>query len=94
MKINGEEYSIDELLNAIPIDFLKRTKGGLFLNDHEKNILERYDIHYENYSRLSDLVFEIETVINENYDNDYNIDDLIDLSTDLSERSYYEEARK
>lgn len=92
MKINGKEYNVDELVETIHVDFLKNTKNGLMLNDNEKAILKRYGINYENYSKLSDLVFEIEMIINESYG--YEVDDLIDLSSDLAERSYYQEIKK
>ena len=92
MKINGKEYNVDELVETIHADFLTNTKNGLMLNDNEKAILKRYGINYENYSKLSDLVFEIEMIINESYG--YEVDDLIDLSSDLAERSYYNECNK
>lgn len=92
MKINGKEYSVDELVEQEHFSFLKKTKGGLMLNDNEVSILQRYGIRYENYSKLSDLVFAIETLIHESYGED--IEDLMQLSEDLAERSYYQETRK
>lgn len=92
MKINGKEYSVDELVEKEHFSFLKRTKSGLMLNDNETAILQRYGIHYENYSKLSDLVFEIEAIINESYGED--VEDLMQLSEDLAEKSYYQETRK
>ena len=92
MKINNKEYNVDELVAKEHFSFLNRTKGGLLLNDYEKKILKRYDINYDQYTKLSDLVFDIETIINESYD--YEIDDLIDVSSLLAERCYYEEVHK
>ena len=70
MKINNKEYNVDELVAKEHFSFLNRTKGGLLLNDYEKEILKRYDINYDQYTKLSDLVFDIETIINESYDYD------------------------
>lgn len=92
MKVNNKEYNIEELIKEQKADFLKKTSKGLMLNDYERETLKKYGINYESYSKLSDIVFEIERVINENYD--YEMDDLIDLSMNLSERSYYEEVNK
>lgn len=92
MKINGQEYDVDTLVKKEHFSFLQRTKNGLMLNENEQMILKRYGIDYEKYSKLSDIVFEIETIINESYG--YEVDDLIDLSTDLAERSYYQETKK
>lgn len=92
MKINGQEYDVDTLVKKEHFSFLQRTKNGLMLNENEQMILKRYGIDYEKYSKLSDIVFEIETIINESYG--YEVDDLIDLSADLAERSYYSEVNK
>ena len=55
-----------------------RDYNGLLLSKDEIEVLRRYDIHYENYNSMKELIYEIEDVI-------------VDLTdaTDLEEVSIY-----
>lgn len=70
-------------------NFMKKTTNGLMLRDNEIDILERYNIHYERVNNLSELIYEIEDALN--YEEN---DELEWLSSELSERNYYENTNK
>lgn len=74
----------------IPRDFYKERNHGLMLKDSQIEILNRYQIEYQNYFDLASLLFEIEQCLNEMP----NADDLEMVSEQLSEIYYYQETRK
>ena len=92
MKINNKEIDINELVNEVYSDksMLKMRKNGIYLSDNDIEVLNRYDINYNNYSSLSSLLFEIEQVLNESY----SADDLEELSKSLAELNYYNNTNK
>ncbi len=92
MKINGYEVNIDDLVNELHIDhdFYMKRDNGLTLKDSQIEVLNRYRIHYQNYSNLSSLIFAIEECLNE-YDEAF---DLEEVSKELSEFHYYNETNK
>ena len=92
MKINGSNYDVDQLVNTFHTSFYNRTTGGLLLQPSEQEILDKYNIDYNKYSTIRELVFEIEEVLNQSYG--YEVDDLEKLSMDLAEKSYYLETNK
>ena len=57
------------------------------------NILERYKIDYKNVVDMSELIFKVEEYIEEN-DSYEEIDDLENLSLELSEFNYYYNTNK
>jgi len=92
MKIKGTEVDINQLINELNIDtdFYIKRKNGIMLKDSQIQILERYQINYQNHSNLSSLLFEIEECLNELPD----AEDLESLSIELSEVHYYNETNK
>jgi hypothetical protein len=64
-------------------------KNGLFLSDQEIEMLERYNIHYEKYTNLMELVHDIDEVNEE-----VGSDELDQISTLLAEQNYYQNTRK
>lgn len=92
MKINNKEININELVKEVYSDksMLKMRKNGIYLSDNDIEVLNRYDINYNNYSSLSSLLFEIEQVLNELY----SADDLEELSKSLAELNYYNNTNK
>lgn len=92
MKINNKEININELVKEVYSDksMLKMRKNGIYLSDNDIEVLNRYDINYNNYSSLSSLLFEIEQVLNESY----SADDLEELSKSLAELNYYNNTNK
>ena len=92
MIINGKEVSIDDLLETIDINnnIPKTRKNGLVLRDSQIETLKKYNIEYENFTSLSSLIFEIEEILT--YETD--LDDLEELSAELSEQNYYNNTNK
>jgi len=64
--------------------------NGILLSKDEIEVLRRYDIHYENYNSMKELIYEIEDVITDLTD----AIDLEEVSINLSERDYYHNTNK
>lgn len=92
MIINNKEINIDDIIDEIDINnnVPKLRNNGLILRDSQIEILKKYNINYENYSSLSSLIFEIEEILT--YETD--LDDLEELSIELSEQNYYNNTNK
>ena len=77
----------------IDIDFdknmHKKRQNGLILSDFQIEILKKYDIDYLKYNDISSLIYEIEDILNI----DYN-EELDKLSSELSEFNYYQNTNK
>lgn len=86
MKINGEEVSINDLIddNFENTKLIKR-KNNMYLSNEQVKVLEKYNINYLNYSSIKDIIFVIEEILNEESD----VDDLENVSIELSEYNYY-----
>lgn len=82
---------IDNMLKKVTIDNkLNKITDDMYLSNRQIEVLDRYNIDYKKYSHIRDLIFEIETIISENYD----LEDLENLSIELSEFNYYYNTRK
>lgn len=92
MKINSKEFNIDELVEEVYNDknMLKLKKNGIYLSDNDVEILRRYNIDYNRYVSLSSLIFDIESILNE----DTDVDDLEEVSRRLAELNYYNNTNK
>lgn len=92
MKINDKEINIDELVEEVYNDknMLKLKKNGIYLSDNDVEILRRYNIDYNKYVSLSSLIFDIESILNE----DTDVDDLEEVSRRLAELNYYNNTNK
>lgn len=91
MLINGKEVSVEEAFNLTGVEnsFLKRRTNGLLLSDYQIEVLDRNDIHYQNYSNMSSLLFEIEEALNQEEN-----EELDEVSRQLAEMHYYSETNK
>ena len=66
-------------------EFVKKRKNNIYLSDNDINILKKYDISYEEFFNMKELMFYLEEILdNEEVDND-----LEDLLIKLSEYNYY-----
>lgn len=92
MKINNKEINIDELVEEVYNDknMLKLKKNGIYLSDNDVEILRKYNIDYNKYVSLSSLIFDIESILNE----DTDVDDLEEVSRRLAELNYYNNTNK
>jgi hypothetical protein len=92
MIIKGHNVSVEELVNKI--DFasykLKDNGKGILLNDYQIDVLKRNGFNYEEYSSLSELIFDLD-----NYLTEGTYDEELELIVDnLSEVHYYNETNK
>lgn len=67
----------------------KKRDNGLLLSDEQIEILNRYDIDYLKYNNISSLIYEIEEILNEEYN-----EELDKVSGELAEFNYYNNTNK
>lgn len=87
-RVNMNEY--DRIQEAVlDLDFsrnrLEDCGNGLFLTRYEMDVLSKYQISYQNFSTLKEVLFEVEGILNMNSD----FDDLEQVSQSIAERDYY-----
>ncbi len=87
--------NFNEIINSLDfeLDELKQIKKNIYLNNREMQILKMYDIDFQNCVDMNDLLFKIDDVLNDLYDN-YDIEDLEWVSSSISERNYYMNTKK
>ena len=92
MKINDKEININELIQNVYDDksMIKMRGNGIYLSDNEVEVLKRYNIDYNKYVSLSSLIFDIENILNE----EFEVEDLEEVSKRLSELNYYNNTNK
>ena len=87
--------NFNEIINSLDfeLDELKQVKKNIYLNNREIQILKMYDIDFQNCVDMNDLLFKIDNVLNDLYDNS-DIEDLEWVSSSISERNYYMNTNK
>lgn len=87
--------NFNEIINSLDfeLDELKQIKKNIYLNNREMQILKMYDIDFQNCVDMNDLLFKIDDVLNDLYDNS-DIEDLEWVSSSISERNYYMNTKK
>ena len=87
--------NFNEIINSLDfeLDELKQAKKNIYLNNREMQILKMYDIDFQNCVDMNDLLFKIDNVLNDLYDNS-DIEDLEWVSSSISERNYYMNTNK
>lgn len=87
--------NFNEIINSLDfeLDELKQVKKNIYLNNKEMQILKMYDIDFQNCVDMNDLLFKIDNVLNDLYDNS-DIEDLEWVSSSISERNYYMNTNK
>lgn len=85
-----EEFNIDEILMDIENTKLNKIKNNIYLSNNQINVLKRNNIDYLKYDDLSRLIFDIEEMLNEGYEDM----ELEELSMALSELNYYNNTNK
>lgn len=83
--------SLDEAIKIENLDnvLFKRRENKMLLNDYQINVLNRNGINYLKYSNYKNLLFDIEELLNDNYD-----EELDSVSKFISEYVYYNETNK
>lgn len=85
-----KEYNINELLNDIDFNKNKLVKVNekLYLTNYQIEVLNKYEIDFQNLN-LSSIIFLGEEILEED---DY--DDLDEVIRELAEGNYYENTNK
>ena len=77
------------------IDFegnMLKKEGNLLLSSNEIKVLERYDINYKTCHNMHELIYLIEEYLDNSDEN--SLDDLEEISINISERNYYMNTNK
>ncbi len=69
--------------------FLKERNHGIWLSDEEVSILDRYEIPYQNCFQLTEILYYIDRILEEE-----EIEELENISIQISERNYYQNTNK
>lgn len=87
-----DDIDINKLVDEVydDKDLLKLRKKGIYLSDNDIDILKKYGIDYNKYRSIGELIFDIESILNE----ESNLDDLEKLSSKLAELNYYNNTNK
>ena len=91
MKINKNE--IENIINKTITDNKLNKINNIYLSNKQIYILEKYKIDYKNIRDIKQLIFFIEEYINEKYFEE-DLEDLENLSLELSEFNYYYNTNK
>ena len=73
--------------------FLKKTKGGLLINEDDINTLKKYDIDVDKYKDVNALLYDIDNILNDLEDIDEE-QELDYIASTIQERNYYLNYRK
>lgn len=86
-----KDYNLNDLLNNIDFKSNKLVKinNKLYLTNYQIEILNKYNIDYENLGSLSSIIYVAEEILEED---DY--EDLDEIIRELAERNYYENTNK
>ena len=88
MIINNQNINIEDLTSEKYMH--KEIKKGIFLSEYQIEVLNKYNIDPNNCSSIKDLIMQIDEVLDEEYD----ADDLEQVSREISEFDYYANTNK
>lgn len=74
---------------TLPHKFMHHIKNNIYLSDEQINILNKYNLNYNNYNNLKELLFDIENILKEE-----EYADLDMVSSEISEFVYYNYTNK
>lgn len=89
MNIDGIYIDENELVSNEK-GFLKKY-NNIYISEEQKNILDRYDIDVNKYLNVSELIYDIEELLNNSIG---ELDDLEWVSQTISEYNYYNNTNK
>ena len=91
--MTNEDYIINSLIEEdLHSNFHNKYGNDIYLTDKEKNVLERYDFNINNYSNISNLIFDLTEYLDDN--SDLELDDLESVLDSLTEFNYYHNTNK
>lgn len=81
-----EEYDIEKLTNEINFEenFIGYNQKGIVLTNKEIDVLKRNEIDYEKYTSVSELLYDIDEILNYTDDEELEV-----VSENIFERNYY-----
>lgn len=79
----------DKLVSENINKYSLNTYKDMIITNEEVVILEKYDFNYKKYNSLSELSYDIEEYLNDNY-----AEDLEYALINLTDRSYYRNTNK
>ena len=82
--MNYDKFVADES------SFLKKY-NNIYISSKQVDILKRYDIDINKYNSVKELIYDIEEILNNSYD---DTEDLEWVSETLSEYNYYNNVNK
>lgn len=91
MLIKDNEVSLEDAINFSNFDnlLLKRRENNLLLSDYQVSVLERFGISYNKFNSIRELMFEIENVLDDDFDEELDL-----VGSQLSEFIYYNDTKK
>ena len=91
MNNSNNEITLEKAVNFVNIDeaILKRRENNFLLSDFQISILRRNGIDYLKYSKIKDMLFDIEEILNDEFDEELDI-----VSAQLAEFIYYNKTNK
>ena len=91
MIINKKDVSLKEAIDFSNYKdlLLSRRENGLLLSDYQVSVLNRNGIDYRKFTKIRELLFEIENCLDDYFDEELDV-----VSSQLSEYIYYNEINK
>ncbi len=91
MEINKTTIDINTAIEYADYNNLlfKHRDNGMFLNDFQVDVLKRNGLDYRKYPSVQALLFDIEEILNSDYDDELDI-----VSGQLAELVYYRDTKK
>lgn len=83
-----EDY-INSILEETSTKMPKYRKKKIYLSDYQIEVLNRFGIDFNKYNDLKEIIFEVESILNEEND-----PELEKISSELSEFNYYNNTNK
>ena len=91
--MNFNKHEIDSYVQKTIKDNKLNKVNNIYLSNRQIQILDRYNIKYQNVIDIKELIFQVEDYINDNYLCG-DLEDLENLSQELSEFNYYYNTNK
>lgn len=91
MVINDNEINVKDAIDFANQEelLLKHRKNNMLLSDYQINVLRQNGFDYLKYSNIHDLLFDIEELLNDDYNEELDL-----VSSQISEYIYYNETKK
>lgn len=86
-----KNISFEDALKISNIEetILKRRSNNFLLSDYQIGVLQRNGINFLKYTNVKDMLFDIEEILNDDFDEELDI-----ISAQLAEFMYYNETKK